>query len=92
LISQIPEKEKFIRQKLVHPQIKNISGKGLMLAAELSNFEETLKLCQLCLSDGLIIDWFLFANNSIRIVPPLTINMNEIETGINIILNNLNKL
>jgi acetylornithine/succinyldiaminopimelate/putrescine aminotransferase len=89
LINQIEDKEIFIRENLIHPKIKEIRGKGLMLAAQLDNFDQTLKLCQLCLADGLIIDWFLYANNSIRIVPPLTITKNELSIGIEIILKNL---
>lgn len=89
LINQIADKESFIRENLIHPKIKEIRGKGLMLAAQIDNFEQTLKLCQLCLVDGLIIDWFLYANSSIRIVPPLTISKDELKIGIDIILKNL---
>jgi acetylornithine/succinyldiaminopimelate/putrescine aminotransferase len=89
LINKIHDKEIFIRENLIHPKIKEIRGKGLMLAAQLDNFEQTLKLCQLCMADGLIIDWFLYANSSIRIVPPLTISKNELSIGIEIILKNL---
>ena len=60
-----------------------------MLTAQLTTFEETLKLCQLCIADGLIIDWFLYANNAIRIVPPLIITKKEIEIAVAIILKNL---
>lgn len=92
LIAQVPAKEELIRRLLVHPKIISIRGKGLMLAVQLSNFEETLKLCQLCLADGLITDWFLYANNCIRIVPPLSITSNELEIGISILLKNLDSL
>jgi acetylornithine/N-succinyldiaminopimelate aminotransferase len=92
LINKIPEKEALIRSKLIHPKIKEIRGKGLMLAAQLTTFNETLKLCQLCLADGLIIDWFLYADNCIRIVPPFIITNEELESGISIILKNLDKL
>jgi acetylornithine/succinyldiaminopimelate/putrescine aminotransferase len=92
LINNIPEKEDLIRSKLVHPKIKEIRGKGLMLAVQLSSFDETLKLCQLCLTDGLIIDWFLYADNCIRIVPPFIITNEELEKGISIILKNLDQL
>jgi 4-aminobutyrate aminotransferase-like enzyme len=92
LINKIPEKEALIRSNLKHERIKEIRGKGLMLAVQLTNFDETLKLCQLCLASGLIIDWFLYANNCLRIVPPLTISSNEIEEGIAIILKNLDEL
>ncbi|MES2656493.1 MAG: aspartate aminotransferase family protein [Bacteroidota bacterium] len=92
LMSEIETKEALIRQQLVHPKIKQIRGKGLMLAVELNNFDEVLKVCQLCLQDGLIIDWFLFANNCIRLVPPLIITHEQIEKALSIILSNLNKL
>lgn len=92
LIKDIKKKELLIRKRLVHHRIKEIRGKGLMLTAQLSTFEETIKLCQLCLADGLIVDWFLHANNCIRIVPPLIITEDEIEIGISILLKNLDKL
>ncbi len=92
LMSQVEAKEALIRRQLVHPKIKQIRGKGLMLAVELNSFDEVLKVCQLCLQDGLIIDWFLFANNCIRLVPPLIITHEQIEQAISIILSNLNKL
>lgn len=92
LIAQVPAKEALIRNLLVHPKIIQITGKGLMLAVHLSNFEQTLKFCQLCLADGLITDWFLYANNCFRIVPPLSITFNELEKGISIMLKNLDSL
>ncbi len=92
LIAQVAAKELLIKRLLIHPKIKSIRGKGLMLAMQLANFDEVLKLCQLCLQDGLIIDWFLFATDCVRLVPPLIITEEEIEKTIQIILHNLNKL
>lgn len=92
VISLVEAKEALIRQQLIHPKIKQIRGKGLMLAVELDSFDEVLKVCQLCLQDGLIIDWFLFAGNCIRMVPPLIITNEQIEKAVSIILSNLNKL
>lgn len=92
LIAQVAAKELLIKHLLIHPKIKSIRGKGLMLAIQLAHFDEVLKLCQLCLQDGLIIDWFLFATDCVRLVPPLIITEEEIEKAIQIILHNLNKL
>lgn len=92
LIAQVAAKELLIKRLLIHPKIKSIRGKGLMLAMQLGNFDEVLRLCQLCLQDGLIIDWFLFATDCVRLVPPLIITEEEIEKAIQIILHNLNKL
>ena len=44
------------------------------------------------MSDGLLMFYFLFNTKSVRITPPLTISLSEIEMGCSIILKNLNKL
>lgn len=92
LMAWVAAKEKLFRTCLVHNSIKNISGMGLMLAAELDSFENLQKVIQGCIADGLIIDWFLFASNKLRIAPPLTITENEIIFACNVIKHNLNKV
>ena len=86
LMSNIAQKELLFRQMLVHPKIKHVSGKGLMLAVELQNFEEILRVISICLKEGLITDWFLFKDNALRIAPPLTTTYAEIENATTIIL------
>ncbi len=90
-MDEVAEKEQLFRALLVHPAIKNINGKGLMLALELESFEFNKKVIDGCIEDGLITDWFLFATNSMRIAPPLIITLEEIKTSCGIIINNLNK-
>jgi acetylornithine/succinyldiaminopimelate/putrescine aminotransferase len=92
LTNTVSEKEQLIRNLLVHPHIKSISGKGLMLAVELSSNQMVMQIISLCLEDGLITDWFLFAGNKLRISPPLTITLQEIELACSIILKNLQKI
>jgi len=41
------------------------------------------------MKDGLLLFYFLFNDSSIRITPPLTITLNEIEEGCKILLKNL---
>ena len=89
LIDGVPEKEQLFRKLLVHPEIKNISGTGLMLAAELDTFEHVEQTMYRCLDKGLITDWFLFNQNCIRIAPPLTISKEEIEWACGVILESL---
>ncbi len=89
LIAEVDAKEKLFRKLLVHPQIADLSGKGLMLAIVLDSFENNLKVIQGCMHDGIITDWFLFANNRIRIAPPLTISVEEIEMACSIIIKHL---
>jgi acetylornithine/N-succinyldiaminopimelate aminotransferase len=92
LVQTVHEKEKLFRELLDHPRIRNINGKGLMLALELESFELNLALIQGCLAQGLITDWFLFANNCLRIAPPLTLTTSEIHWCCNLIVKELSKI
>lgn len=89
LMEGVPEKERLFRELLVHPAIKGITGKGLMLALEFESFDFNKKLIDACITDGLISDWFLFAPHKMRIAPPLTISPDEIRNACAIILKNL---
>jgi len=44
------------------------------------------------IAEGIFTDWFLFAANCLRIVPPLTISNEEIKEACSKILNVLNSL
>jgi acetylornithine/N-succinyldiaminopimelate aminotransferase len=79
LIKQVAEKEKLFRELLVHPIIKSVRSAGLLIAVEFENFEENKRIIDFCIQDGLLTDWFLFASHCLRIAPPLTISMAEIE-------------
>ena len=91
IIKAIEKKEKLFRKYLQHKKIKKISGKGLMLSIDLYDEYHTNQLVKNCMSDGLLLFYFLFNTKSVRITPPLTISLNEIEMGCSIILKNLNK-
>lgn len=81
LISETLEKEKLFRSLLVHPLIKEIRGKGLMLAAMTENADITNNIILKCQEKGLILFWLLFESCAIRITPPLTISKDEIIEG-----------
>lgn len=91
LIQRVPEKEKLFRSLLVHPAIKNISGKGLMLAIHLEDEVFCRKVIDACVKDGLLIDWFLYAADRIRLAPPLVIEAQEIQRVCGIIIENITK-
>jgi len=74
------------RSLLVHLSIKQIRGKGLMLAIELDSFELNKKIIDRCIENGVIVDWFLHCSNSMRIAPPLIITHNEIKKACGVIL------
>lgn len=86
LMDEIDRKEKLFRTLLTHPKIKNINGKGLMLAVNLENPEYTLGVAKRCMSKGLIVFWQLYKNEYLRISPPLNLSDEEIEEGCSIIL------
>ncbi|MHB8208120.1 aspartate aminotransferase family protein [Mucilaginibacter sp.] len=86
LCEQVAEKEALIRSLLVHPSIKQIRGKGLMLAAELESFDLNKKIIDRCIENGVIVDWFLHCSNAMRIAPPLIITHDEIRKACEVIL------
>ena len=86
LCEQVAEKEALIRSLLVHPSIKQIRGKGLMLAAELESFDLNKKIIDRCIENGVIVDWFLHCSNAMRIAPPLIITHDEIRKACTVIL------
>lgn len=92
LMKEALEKECLIREKLVHPLIKEIRGKGLMLALIMENTEICNKLVLESQKNGLILFWLLFEPKAVRITPPLTISANEIIEGCNIIIKILNSI
>ena len=86
LIADTLEKEKLFRSLLVHPLIKEIRGRGLMLASMSESPEITNEVILKCQEKGLILFWLLFEGCAIRITPPLTISEQEIKEGCAIIL------
>jgi len=79
-------KEALFRELLTHPTIRKIRGKGLMLALEFDSFEQNKRIIDRCLERGLVTDWFLFADNCLRIAPPLTIAEADIRKACGIIM------
>jgi len=92
LMREALEKETLIRKLLVHPLIKEVRGKGLMLALLVDSPDICNDLILNCQDNGLILFWLLFEPKAIRITPPLTISNTEITQGCNIILDALNNI
>ncbi|NVK03188.1 MAG: aspartate aminotransferase family protein [Flavobacteriia bacterium] len=78
--------EKLFRKLLVHPLIKEVRGRGYMLAVQLDTFERVQKVIEYCLKHGVITDWFLFNDTALRLSPPLIISDEEIEMSCKVIL------
>lgn len=86
LAEQANAKGDLIKSLLVHPKIKEIRGKGLMLAAEMESFAVLKPIIDTAIQRGVITDWFLFCDNSMRIAPPLVISESEIREAVGILL------
>lgn len=86
LTDQVPAKNAMMLQLLKHPAIVRVTGKGLMLAVDLGSFDFNKKVIDRCLEAGVITDWFLFNDRSMRLAPPLTITLAELEASLTQIL------
>ncbi len=92
LMQEALKKEAILRLHLKHPLIKEIRGKGLMIALIMQNDTVANTLVLEAQNQGLILFWLLFEPKAVRITPPLTITHNEIIEGCHIILGILNKI
>jgi len=86
LSNEALNKEKIFRTLLKHPKIKSIYSRGLLLAIEWNENINNIELINRCINKGVIVDWFLFCANRMRIAPPLTITPAEIEKSCHIII------
>lgn len=86
LMSSVEEKGELFKSLLVHPEIKQIRGIGLLLAVEFESFDLLKAIIDRLLVEGILTDWFLFCDNSMRIAPPLIISEDEIKMACNKIL------
>ena len=90
LIENVPVKEALFRELLQHPEIKEVRGKGLMLGIQLSNFNQVENVSKRCVENGVIVDWFLHCETTLRIAPPLIISSDEIRKACAVILEAIN--
>lgn len=94
LIDEVEEKAALFVNLLQHPLILKVNQKGLMMAVHLPDFDTVQKTIKGLLNaeQAVFTDWFLFASNAIRIVPPLTITLTEIEMACRTILKVLEEI
>lgn len=85
LLKDVKAKEQLFLEGLQHPAIKSVRSLGLMIAVEFENFPVNKKIIDYCISKGVLTDWFLFAAECLRIVPPLIITPEEIKLACSII-------
>jgi len=85
IYTKVIEKGKLFRKYLTAPAIKEIRGKGLMMAVELGDKDFMHKVLEKGIELGFLTDWFLFCETAFRISPPLTITENEIKEACTLI-------
>ena len=90
LVANSLAKAERIVSKLQHHKIKQIRNSGLFFAIELSSVEVNMTINKKLIEAGLIVDWFLFAANCLRLAPPLIIADDEIDYACDLILSALN--
>ncbi len=86
LIQDTLQKEQQFRARLRHHKVKEIRGKGLMLAVMVDSTGLVSKILQKAMERGLILFGLLYEPMAIRITPPLTISKAEIDQGCDLLL------
>jgi acetylornithine/N-succinyldiaminopimelate aminotransferase len=77
-MDEVKKKETYLVEALTHPAIIDKQYKGLWMSLQFATPELTKKIAANCVLNGIITDWFLFAEDRIRIAPPLSITMEEL--------------
>lgn len=85
LLPEVNAKGQLFLDHLKHPAIKSVRSLGLMMAVEFESFSVNKKVIDYCINKGVLTDWFLFAAECMRIVPPLIITPEEIKWACSII-------
>lgn len=92
LVAQVAGKEQLFVQLLRHSKIQKLNTAGLMIAVHFDSFETNKAIIDAVIGEGVFTDWFLFAPQALRIVPPLTISMEEISTACEKLLRILDRI
>lgn len=91
-IAEVVEKEQMLHDILQHKLILHVRTAGLWAAVEMKDFDTVQAVIKECLELGLITDWFLFNDRSLRIAPPLLITKEELKKGCEIILKAMDRV
>ncbi len=89
VLAHVAHKSALFKKYLQHPKISEIRGTGLLLAAEMADFETLKQVIDRAILKGVLTDWFLYCDNAMRIAPPLTITEEEIKEACDVILSSL---
>ena len=87
-LDEVTQKGKYIRQKLSEvSEVAGVDGIGLMLGIRLKS-KKAADVAKACVANGLLI---LTAKEKLRMLPPLTITRQEMDTGLRILTDILSR-
>lgn len=86
LIPKVASKaEEFKEQINLQGKALELRQVGLMMALEFEDQQTNFKVIEKCIQNGVITDWFLFNDKSMRIAPPLIIHSDQITRACEVI-------
>jgi len=81
-MEEVAAKETILINEMVHSAIIHRRYKGLWMSLQFKSAAIAKKIAATCVANGIITDWFLFAEDRIRIAPPLCITNEELSNAI----------
>jgi len=79
LLQGVKQKEQLFLDLLKHESIVEVRTAGLLIAVEFKDATTNFEVIKQMIERGIITDWFLYADHSLRIAPPLIISEEEIK-------------
>jgi acetylornithine/N-succinyldiaminopimelate aminotransferase len=89
ILEKVKEKAKLFYELLKQGSIPEINQTGLWFSLRFGSAEKAKEIADRCIENGILTDWFLFAQDSLRISPPLTIREEEIKSAAAVILQSI---
>jgi acetylornithine/N-succinyldiaminopimelate aminotransferase len=89
ILENVPEKGKLFYDLLKKAPVSEIRQSGLWFSLRFDSAVKAKEIADRCIENGVLTDWFLFAPDSLRISPPLTISEEEIKSAAEVILRSI---
>lgn len=81
-----------LRERLVHPLIREVRGRGAMLGMELVSRDVTARTVARCLERGVLLGWTLHSDTLVRLAPPLNIPFEVLDEALDVLLYSLDAI
>ena len=92
IIAKVEEKALLFKRYLIHPSIKSLRYRGLLIALEFNSSKILQSVLKKCISSGILVNSFLFCKTAMRITPPLIITYEQIEKSCTKILASIDSI